>query len=287
MSNSSGIRKPVVRMVLELLAAAALLALPVMARAHQWSMGKPQQPGQWEDHGYRSQMKPSHEREHQYDMGLTQRKDHDQLYRMTLSNSRSQGGERQKAQPHGNDRESQLSPYQPDVGDREWQGRRQLRPGEALHELPQDYDTIHSRKGDYYLHDGYFFLHSGRGFVVARQPVGAVFQALPASHIPVSIEGSRYFFCDGAYFQRTTSGYEAVKPPHPAASATTTAVANVAELNVRLGPGTNYGVIDDVNDGTELPVYGHSANWYYVQTHDGTFGWVRVSSTVPMQLPQG
>lgn len=289
MSTSSGTLKSVSRLTLELLVATALLAIPAASRAQQWDMHATQQQGQQENHGRRPQMQHPHNglSEQQYYMALPHAGNYDQRYRMTFPQNRARSGDQQtsrqwefdhrRSDSHGRD-DYYRDLHHPD---------HQLHPGKSVDNLPRGYHTIHSRDRDYYLHGGYFYQRAERGFTVVRPPFGAVFPSLPADDIPVSIGDSRYFFCDGAYFQSTPSGYAVVKPPHPATAATMDAVANVAELIVRQGPGTNYGVVDSVNDGTELPVYGHSNGWYYVQTHDGTFGWVRSGSTVPLRIPQG
>lgn len=49
---------------------------------------------------------------------------------------------------------------------------------------------------------------------------------------------------------------------------------NTNSLNIRSGPGTNYGVVKVVNKGTNLRALGKIKNWYLVQTNDDVFGMV-------------
>lgn len=55
-----------------------------------------------------------------------------------------------------------------------------------------------------------------------------------------------------------------------------TAVVQVDTLNVRNGPGTNYGIVTQVRQGAELPVVGQVENcaWLQVLTDAGDEGWV-------------
>ncbi|HRF95324.1 MAG TPA: SH3 domain-containing protein, partial [Aggregatilineales bacterium] len=59
-------------------------------------------------------------------------------------------------------------------------------------------------------------------------------------------------------------------------------IVNVSFLNIRTGPGTEYGVMLTVPGGTELPVLGVARDlvWYQVSTILGA-GWVNVENTIP------
>lgn len=59
-------------------------------------------------------------------------------------------------------------------------------------------------------------------------------------------------------------------------------IVNVSFMNVRSGPGTEYGIILTVPGGTELPVLGVARDlvWYQVSTIVGP-GWVNVENTIP------
>jgi len=59
-------------------------------------------------------------------------------------------------------------------------------------------------------------------------------------------------------------------------------IVNVSFMNVRSGPGTEYGVLLTVPGGTELPVLGVARDlvWYQVSTVVGA-GWVNVENTIP------
>lgn len=162
-----------------------------------------------------------------------------------------------------------------------------LRPGVAVPVLPPGYHTIHTPNRVYYLYGSYFYERATRGFVVVRPPIGVVFLSLPVGYISVSIAGSSYFFSGGVYFQTAPSGYVVVAPPYPVVVTTTFVVVQASALNVRLGPGTGYGIVGVVPGGVQLAVYGHAPNWYYVRMPNGTFGWVMISFTVPFDQPQG
>lgn len=61
---------------------------------------------------------------------------------------------------------------------------------------------------------------------------------------------------------------------NPAGAAGATAVVAGSSVNVRNGPGTNYGVIAQANLGDQLTVLGQSTDWYNVGLNSGGQGWV-------------
>ncbi|MDD4236946.1 MAG: N-acetylmuramoyl-L-alanine amidase [Desulfotomaculaceae bacterium] len=72
---------------------------------------------------------------------------------------------------------------------------------------------------------------------------------------------------------------------NPAGAAGTTAVVAGSAVNVRNGPGTNYGVIAQANLGDQLTVLGQSTDWYNVGLNSGGQGWV-AGWLVNIQQPQ-
>ena len=60
------------------------------------------------------------------------------------------------------------------------------------------------------------------------------------------------------------------------------AVVQIAKLNVRSGPGLNYGILGTVSQNDRLPVTGHAAgrcDWFQVQRPNGQLGWVAGTPT--------
>jgi uncharacterized protein YgiM (DUF1202 family) len=64
--------------------------------------------------------------------------------------------------------------------------------------------------------------------------------------------------------------------PVSATAAGNTAVVNVNQLNLRVGPGLNYSVAKTLNQGVVFALLGKSndGNWFEVQLQDGSNGWV-------------
>jgi uncharacterized protein YgiM (DUF1202 family) len=64
--------------------------------------------------------------------------------------------------------------------------------------------------------------------------------------------------------------------PVAATPAGNTAVVNVSQLNIRVGPGVNYNVEKTLDQGAAVTLLGKSSdgNWYEVQLQDGSGGWV-------------
>ena len=52
-------------------------------------------------------------------------------------------------------------------------------------------------------------------------------------------------------------------------------------LNVRSGPSLNDPSIQQVPNGTLLPVLGRAPGWYYVKTPGNQYGWVMAQFTAP------
>lgn len=162
-----------------------------------------------------------------------------------------------------------------------------VRPGTPVRALPHGYYSLHAPHHQYYVHGGQFYERAYPGFVVVRPPIGVVVATLPFGYLSLSITGSNYFFSGGVYYRPAPSGYVVVAPPYPTAAATGMVVVQASALNVRLGPGLDYGVVGVVSGGIQLPVYGSTPNWYYVRTPNGNFGWVMMNFTAPLNVPQG
>jgi len=53
-----------------------------------------------------------------------------------------------------------------------------------------------------------------------------------------------------------------------------TAVVNIANVNIRKGPGMRYGVTDSTTRGTKVHIMRRKDNWLYVRYADHQFGWI-------------
>ena len=162
-------------------------------------------------------------------------------------------------------------------------GGAQHRPS-VVQTLPHGYHSVRSREREYFVHRGRFYEHRNGGYIVIHPPFGAVVATLPPGYVAVYIGGIRYFFVGGAYFRPEPTGYVIVEPPQPtpAPQEAHLIMVQVGRLNVRQGPGRDFGVAMVVTQGTRLAVYGTAPDWYYVQLPDGTFGWVMVRFTLPI-----
>lgn len=56
---------------------------------------------------------------------------------------------------------------------------------------------------------------------------------------------------------------------------------NANDVNIRKGPGTNYGIITQAKKGTVLSVLGKSGDWYKVKLPNGTTGWIAGWLVIP------
>lgn len=58
-------------------------------------------------------------------------------------------------------------------------------------------------------------------------------------------------------------------------------------LNVRIGPGLDNDVMGQVEEGTTLDVVGAVADWLYIKTASGQYGWVMSMYTFDTESPVG
>ena len=109
---------------------------------------------------------------------------------------------------------------------------------------------------------------------------------LPGGNVVVKME--YYESGGGARARLTYAQIGSAPPPTPAPATAGTATVNTYRLNVRQGPGTNYGIITTLNRGTVLQLAGYrnaAATWIKVILPNGTQGWlsaVYVTTTTPI-----
>jgi hypothetical protein len=122
-----------------------------------------------------------------------------------------------------------------------------------------------------------------------RPAVGSIVVSLPLGCAGFYVGGSLYYYYDDIYYHPVPSGYMVVAPPAPAApriaagEAVYTRVSVIAALlNVRAGPGPNYGIIGQVRKGEVMDVTGESGGWLEVVTPGGQKGWVDARYTAPI-----
>ncbi|MFC6296016.1 N-acetylmuramoyl-L-alanine amidase [Lactiplantibacillus daoliensis] len=53
-----------------------------------------------------------------------------------------------------------------------------------------------------------------------------------------------------------------------------TAIVNIANVNIREGPGMSYAITDATNKGTKVHIMKRKNNWLYVRYADHKFGWI-------------
>jgi uncharacterized protein YgiM (DUF1202 family) len=127
---------------------------------------------------------------------------------------------------------------------------------------------------------------------VIGAPIGAVIAALPFGYTTVSVGGTPFYCYGGVYYRQVPAGYMVVEPPpqvvvvqQPPQAAVATPNAgdrvtvSAQRLNVRTGPGLNFSVIQVINHGDTLEVYGNAPGWLYVKFSSGIFGWVQETYT--------
>ena len=149
-------------------------------------------------------------------------------------------------------------------------------------------------KGDRYFYRGGRFFRSGpKGYVAVRAPLGAVIAGLPAGFRVVVSGGESYFVFGGICYRKVHAGYMVVAPPPGvtvALQAETAAeygraTVTAARLNVRSGPGLEFGVTAQTHGGESLEVIERRSGWAYVRLPSGQAGWVAEAYIAPPMPP--
>lgn len=170
--------------------------------------------------------------------------------------------------------------------------------GRVITRLPKGYGSVRVGRDEYYHHGGVYYRRGPGGFVVVGAPIGAVILGLPVGFSTVIVAGAPYYYYGGVYYRQVPTGYMVVEPPPqvviapapplaaPAAPQTGDRVTvSTQSLNVRSGPGLNFSVVQVVNQGETLEVFGNAPGWLYVKFSSGIFGWVQETYTSPVSVP--
>ncbi len=142
--------------------------------------------------------------------------------------------------------------------------------------------------------DGAFYRKGPEGYVVVEAPQGAVVSSLPHWAGIRIFDGVKLHYYNGIYYIRRPEGYMVVAPPvvtvvKEASPVETMHVQGEASvtvdiLNVRSGPGKEFGVIALTYKGEVLKIYNESKGWIYVEIPSGRSGWVEKQFTSSLHL---
>ena len=87
------------------------------------------------------------------------------------------------------------------------------------------------------------------------------------------LSNGRYVTANTAYVQFSASGTTAPAPSAPSTTGTSS-VKTTANLNMRSGSSTAYGILATIPKGTTVPVVGRASNGWYQVTYNGKTGYV-------------
>lgn len=87
------------------------------------------------------------------------------------------------------------------------------------------------------------------------------------------LSNGRYVTANTAYVQFSPSGTTAPAPTAPSTTQTSS-VKTTANLNMRSGSSTAYGILSTIPKGTTVPVVGHASKGWYQVTYNGKTGYV-------------
>jgi len=142
------------------------------------------------------------------------------------------------------------------------------------------HEHVRIGKHDYYHRNGRFFRPGPKGLISVRAPFGAIVAGLPGSFSMVLSGGTNYYRAGDTYYTRVPGGYMVVDEPRRrpnygyVGKTPRYVTVNSALLNIRSGPGLNFGIAGQVGRGQRLPVYGDREGWYYIEQPNGARGWI-------------
>ncbi|RPI80011.1 MAG: SH3 domain-containing protein [Desulfobacteraceae bacterium] len=163
--------------------------------------------------------------------------------------------------------------------------------------LPSGHQNVRVGHDDYYYHHrgGTFYRRGPSGYFTVRAPFGAIVFNIPIGSRAVMSRGETYYVYDDVYYRRAGTRYIVVEPPRETVivkevSPVVPAEPNVGDkvlvtaplLNIRSGPGMNFPVVREVDQGALLTIHGYAPDWLYVQLTGGEFGWAMVKFTTPL-----
>lgn len=163
-------------------------------------------------------------------------------------------------------------------------------PVKVVARLPAGHHSVRVGRQPYSYHRGVFYRKGPSGFVVVRAPIGAVVVNLPLGYRHWVLGGITYYSSGNVYYRAVPAGYEVIEPPvrtSPAFAQGEQVWVSIPVLNVRSGPGLDYQIVRQVNQGDVLFVRENGPGWLYVELPDGQFGWVMRQFTAPQLVQAG
>lgn len=109
--------------------------------------------------------------------------------------------------------------------------------------------------------------------------VGTLVAVIPPAASTIEVGGVRYYVSDGVYYRAVHGGYMVVSDPcgniKPEVEVGDKLQVWADLLNVRTGPGMEYGVAMQIEKGALLVVKGIDNEWCFIYLQDGSSGWIQ------------
>lgn len=147
---------------------------------------------------------------------------------------------------------------------------------------PADAFSFYITGVPFFYHSGTYYRQHRDEYVVVPAPVGARIRVLPDGCSTLYTRGYSYYVCDDDYYRQDDGGYIVIERPvyvYRDADVADVAIGEevrvqVDVLNVRSGPGTGYDIVTQLYLDDIVPVRGKKQNWYFIDSPDGTRGWI-------------
>ncbi|MFH1887614.1 MAG: DUF6515 family protein [Pseudomonadota bacterium] len=156
---------------------------------------------------------------------------------------------------------------------------------------------VRDRNENFFFWAGLFYSRNLWGFVTVRAPLGAVVLSLPIGCRTIRVSRETWYCYEDVYYRKVPAGYEVVEAPPRVLEVENVPPAHAppyqpgdlvwvdpASLNVRTGPGTEFGIVAVVARWESLEVKGMSPGWLYVRLPSGRMGWVMEEYVAPKEL---
>ena len=73
-------------------------------------------------------------------------------------------------------------------------------------------EVVHGRD-HFYMHRGFYYRHTPRGYMLVRPPRGIIIRALPPFYTRIYVGNVWYYRCQDVYYRAVPAGYIVVDPP--------------------------------------------------------------------------
>lgn len=143
--------------------------------------------------------------------------------------------------------------------------------------LPRNYFSFFVAGIPFFYYSGIFYQRHNDGYVVVEAPIGARIEVLPDECSSLYVNGQLYYTCNDVFYRPVDNYYVVCQRPtqfRVIAEIGDEVQVTIESLNVRSGPGEEYGVVSLLYKDDVVEVTDKQGDWYYIRLPDNNYGWV-------------